>query len=87
MGPIILNRILGPIQSQTAAPRFSAFVSAPKDDDTHPRKMVLNAFIRRGGTVIATQGYKKVYWGGFPARSGYEPAESMSFAPHVEDYD
>ena len=31
--------------------RFSAFVSAPAEDDTHPRKMVLNAFTRRGGRV------------------------------------
>jgi hypothetical protein len=34
-------------------------VSAPKDDDTHPRKIVLNAFMRRGGEVIATLGYRQ----------------------------
>ena len=87
VGPTILNRILGPIQPQGFASRFSAFVSAPKDDDTHPRKMVLNAFIRRGGVVIATQGNKKVFWGGFPARPGYIVAEAMSFASYVEEYD
>jgi beta-lactamase superfamily II metal-dependent hydrolase len=61
VGPTILNRILGPIQLANSVPKFSAFVSARADDDTHPRKMVTNAFMRRGGTVTATQGSKKVY--------------------------
>jgi beta-lactamase superfamily II metal-dependent hydrolase len=87
IGPTILNQILGPIQAEGSATRFSAFVSAPKDDDTHPRKMVLNAFTRRGGAVIATQGLSKVYWGGFPARAGYDAAPVLPFAPRVEQYD
>lgn len=85
--PTILNQIIGPIQPEGSATRFSAFVSAPKDDDTHPRKMVLNAFTRRGGAVVATQGASKVYWGGFPPRDGYETADVLPFAPRVEQYD
>jgi hypothetical protein len=87
VGPTILNRIVGPIQHQSSTTRFSAFVSAPKDDDTHPRKMVLNAFTRRGGAVIATQGTSKVYWGGFPTRAGYVNADVLGFASRVEQYD
>ena len=87
VGPTILNRLLGPIQPQGSPERFSAFVSAPKDDDTHPRMMVLNAFTRRGGRVIATQGTSKIYWGGFPLRPGYSTAEPIPFTPKVEDYD
>jgi hypothetical protein len=87
VGPTILNQILGPIQAESSATRFYAFVSAPKDDDTHPRKMVLNAFRRRGGVVIATQGASKVHWGGFPARDGYKIAAVLPFAPRVEQYD
>lgn len=87
VGPTILNRILGPIQAEGSLPRFSAFVSAPKDDDTHPRKMVLNAFMRRGGTVIAIQSVKKVFRDGFPVRPGYVTAEAMPFASRVEEYD
>jgi hypothetical protein len=49
--------------------------------------MVLNAFMRRGGRVVATQGTSKVHWGGFPKRDGYKSAEFMSFASQVEDYD
>jgi beta-lactamase superfamily II metal-dependent hydrolase len=87
IGPTILNRLIGPIQQKGSASRFSAFVSAPPDDDMHPRKMVTNAFLRRGGTVIATQGIKKIYYGGFPARPGYSDAVPMEFATQVEDYD
>jgi beta-lactamase superfamily II metal-dependent hydrolase len=87
VGPTVLNRLLGPIQAEGTPTRFSAFVSAPKDDDTHPRKMVLNAFMRRGGRVLATQGQSKVFWGGFPARLGYDTVDPLPFTPRVEDYD
>lgn len=86
VAPSVLNELLGQIQPQ-GTQRFSAFVSAPKEDDQHPRKIVLNAFMRRGGRVIATQGKNKVYQGGFPARPGYEPAEALAFSSQVEEYD
>lgn len=87
VGPTILNRLLGPILPEGSSSKFSAFVSAPKDDDMHPRKIVLNAYWRRGGKVIATQGSKKIYYGGFPAREGYSAAEVIPFTTQVEDYD
>jgi beta-lactamase superfamily II metal-dependent hydrolase len=85
-GPTALNRLLGDIQPEGSALRFAAFVSAPKDDGSHPRKIVLNAFKRRGGNVIATQGTSKVHWGGFPARDGYSAAEPLPFFSRVEEY-
>jgi beta-lactamase superfamily II metal-dependent hydrolase len=87
VGPTILNSILGPIKPNGTAPHSCAFASAPRDDDTHPRKMVLNAFIRRGYKVAATQGSKIVLWGGFAARAGYGPLPTLPFATQVEDYD
>lgn len=87
VGPTILNYLVGPILAPNTSGRFSAFVSAPALDDSHPRKMVLNAFIRRGATVCATQGNKKVFWGGFTPRAGYINAESLPFASQVEEYD
>jgi beta-lactamase superfamily II metal-dependent hydrolase len=86
VGPTVLNYLLGPIQPQGTV-KFEAFVSAPKEDDMHPRKIVLNAFMRRGGRVIATQGEHKIYYGGFPRRAGYSDATPMSFAATVEEYD
>jgi beta-lactamase superfamily II metal-dependent hydrolase len=87
VGPTILNEILGPIKPKGTPAHAQAYVSAPKDDDTHPRKMVLNAFTRRGYGVAATQGRKIVFWGGFPPRPGYGPLDNLPFSPQVEDYD
>ncbi len=87
VGPTILNRILGPIQAKDSDSRFAAFVSAPADDDTHPRKMVLNAFIRRGARAIATQGSNKIHYGGFPKRDGYDSVTPLPFSAKVEEYD
>jgi beta-lactamase superfamily II metal-dependent hydrolase len=87
VGPTVLNQLLGPIQPEASAARFTAFVSAPKEDDQHPRKIVLNAFMRRGGRVLATQGSNKVHWGGFPVRNGYTTAEPLTFSSEVEAYD
>ena len=87
VGPTVLNRLLGPIQPQGAGRRFDAFISAPQDDDTHPRKVVVNAFMRRGGMVIATQGLKKIYYGGFGQRASYSDARALEFASQVEEYD
>lgn len=87
VGPTILNRLLGPIQLQNSPVRFSAYVSAPPDDDTHPRKMVLNAFLRRGGKLVMTQGEHIVWRGGFPLRNGYGPVRDIPFSPDVEEYD
>ncbi len=43
VGPTILTRVLGDRQAETMPTKFTAFVSAPKDDDQHPRRIVLNA--------------------------------------------
>lgn len=86
VGPTVLNELLGPIQPE-GTKSFTAFVSAPVEDDSHPRKIVLNAFMRRGGRVIATQGQNKVHWGGFQARPGYTSVEPLPFSNTVEDYD
>lgn len=86
VGPSVLNELIGPIQLEGTV-KFDVFVSAPKDDEQHPRKIVRNAFIRRGGRVIATQGTSKVWWGGFPIRAGYSSAVPLGFSDAVESYD
>lgn len=86
VGPSILNELIGPIQPKGTA-SFTTFVSAPKDDENHPRKIVLNALIRRGGKLCATQGVSKVFWGGFEVRPGYSNAELVGLSTKVEDYE
>ena len=86
VGPSVLTRLLGEKQPEGNSSRFSAFVSAPADDETHPRRIVLNAFKRRGGKIIATQGKSKIYYGGFPKRQDYSDAEELPFYTTVEEY-
>jgi hypothetical protein len=86
VGPTILNQIIGPIKPEGSAPHFLAYCSVPADDAKHPRKMVLNAFIRRGAQISLTQGLKKVFYGGFTPRPGYGPATPFPFSDQVEDY-
>lgn len=86
VGPTILNRLLGPRQLETAPTRFTAFVSAPKDDEKHPRRIVMNAFKRRGAEVVATQGINIIHYGGFPARPNYGAVDLLPFYQQVEEY-
>ncbi|QIL02692.1 hypothetical protein G7078_07785 [Sphingomonas sinipercae] len=87
VGPTILNRVLGPIAEPGSVPHFSAFVSAPADDAKHPRRIVTNAFRRRGARVIATQGQDKIHYGGFGKRAGYVDVTPLPFFDIVEEYD
>lgn len=86
VGPTILNRLIGPPVPEGLNTGLSAYVSAPRDDATHPRKIVLNAFTRRGAQVYATQGQAIVNNGGFRTRPGYGPIAPVPFAPVVEGY-
>ena len=87
IGPAILNRLLGNAIPEGSAVRLNAFVSSPAVEDDHPRLIVLNAFKRRGARVTKTNGTNKVYWGGFRARDGYNPAPEVPFSSVVEEYD
>jgi beta-lactamase superfamily II metal-dependent hydrolase len=87
VGPTILNRLIGGIVPRGAQTTFSAFASVPKDDSKHPRKIVLNAFTRRGGRVSTTKEGKRVYWGGFAARPNYVSITPIPLSAQVEGYD
>jgi beta-lactamase superfamily II metal-dependent hydrolase len=87
VGPTILNRLIGPILPAGSSSTFSAYVSAPAEDAKHPRPMVTNAFMRRGGRVIATQGQNKIHYGGFAKRGDYVDVNPLPFQEVVEDYD
>ena len=86
VGPTILNALLGGPIPEGTNEKFFAFVSCPAKDDTHPRKIVLNAFMRRGGRVLATEGQNKVFFGGFAARPNYAAVVPMPFSAQVEEY-
>ncbi|WP_299328656.1 MBL fold metallo-hydrolase [uncultured Helicobacter sp.] len=87
VSPSILNKFIGN-KNTNKKNSIVAFVSAGKDDDRHPRRVVINAFIRRGCKVIATQGSTKRHRNGnVPQREGWITAEPLPFYDKVESYE
>ncbi len=87
VSPSILNRLIGFPQAQDTLSKMIAAVSVPKDDENHPRRVVMNAFLRRGAPVRKTQGAKYRFYSGLPRRENYSDAEPFPFFEKVEDYD
>jgi beta-lactamase superfamily II metal-dependent hydrolase len=74
LGPTVLSRIKAPLAVISAAPE------APK----HPSRKVVNALIRRGHAVRATQGDHLLFSRGAPDRTGYIQAAALPFYDQVE---
>jgi beta-lactamase superfamily II metal-dependent hydrolase len=83
-----LDRVVGPKKPvDDGAYSKTAFVSAGKDSTTHPRKIVVNAFMRRGAQVVATQGQIKCHYRNMPARADWVNATPLTFSGQVESWD
>lgn len=88
VSPELLDVLVGPRLPAGSGERRFAVVSVPKDDAKHPRKMVVNAFTRRGAGVRKTQGRKyRFHSGSMPPRPGEVEAKPFGFFDRVEDYD
>lgn len=84
----VLDRILGPrLPSKPATYEKFAFISAGKDSTTHPRQMVVNAFLRRGVRVDVTKGQSKRHQRGMSSREGWVASTPLEFAERVESWD
>ena len=86
VGPAILNLIVGPKKAAEQVTK-SAIISAPtKGEPRHPSKKVVNAFIRRGAKVVATQGKTICFHGNdTPTRKNWSAAEVLPFSNQVEE--
>lgn len=86
VGPAILNLIVGP-KKTTEQITKSAVVSAPKKGEPrHPSKKVVNAFMRRGAKVVATQGKTICIRGSdTPNRKDWVDAVPLPFSDQVEE--
>jgi beta-lactamase superfamily II metal-dependent hydrolase len=83
-----LDRLIGPRLPFTGAtPIRSAYASAGKESTSHPRKVVMNAFLRRGFQPFATRGNALRYSRQMPARAGWGPATPITFSEKVEAWD
>ncbi len=83
VSPSILDKLLG---NKGQSKNKTAFISAGKDSTVHPRKIVVNAFIRRGCKVCATQGEVICYPHNMPSR-GWKDITLLEFSDKVEGYD
>jgi len=87
IGPSAMDRILGPRLPKGSMTGKTAFISAAKDGEPkHPSKRVVNAALRRGALVIATQGTSHWYHSAdISQRPGYGPLSPLSFTENFED--
>lgn len=89
VSPSLLNRLIGnPLpEGQSRSVSLSACVSASGGSKTHPRKVVTNAFLRRGATVVGTLGQTIRHHHEMPARDGWSAADKIPFHDVVESYE
>ena len=85
VGPSVLNQILGPKKQQQELTK-KAYISVAKDGEPkHPAKKVVNAFIRRGAKVYATQGKALCQHSSDAPARGWENAKELPLYTQVED--
>ena len=84
VGPTVLNRLFG-FPMIFPEQRFTAVVSASEQDPDHPRRVVLNAFKRRGGYWQTTEDGAFQYRSDLPLHAGYSPVDEKPFFDMVED--
>ena len=85
VSPSVLNRLIGPIVAEGDTTGCSAIASAAKASSTHPRKVVLNAYRRRGVHVCATNdGHTKRHYHNMPEREGWSVATTFEIFSEVE---
>jgi beta-lactamase superfamily II metal-dependent hydrolase len=87
VSPSALDRLVGQKLAPGSPFHKTAIVSAPRDDQKHPKNMVLNAFMRRGAKIAATQGSKYRWYSDMPARYDEGPPKEFTFFSKVEAYD
>lgn len=64
--------------------KFTAIISAAKEDKDHPRKAVIRAFIHRGGKVIITEGIDNRTGYNAPPRDGWTSAAGVPYPEEQE---
>lgn len=84
VSPASLNLWLGRPLPETGTKGTVAYVSVGKESKTHPRKKVVNAFIRRGSKVYSTKGTSVSHHRETPLRQGWGAAAALEFSKHVE---
>jgi len=87
LGPSVLDKLLGEKREEGNQPEYTAMISATKEKNSkHPSKKVVNALIRRGAKVVATQGTTICHHSnGIQPRERWQTVTPLSFYDQVED--
>ena len=72
---------------QPEAGTFTAIISASKEDESHPRKVVIRACIHRGAKVFSTEGSDMRTGCNAPPRDGWKTATPLDYPPEQEEDD
>lgn len=81
-----LNLLMGsPLTDRAAVADRVAFVSAAEKAPKHPKRVVTNAFIRRGFNVGQTKGKTITHRQIFPARPNWVAMDAVPFYDEVEE--
>ncbi|HDR2499856.1 TPA: hypothetical protein QCI21_002066 [Enterobacter roggenkampii] len=80
-----LNLIIGEPKARTDEPTRVALVSASAKAPKHPKKVVTNAFIRRGFKVIQTKGTHVRHHHNMGARAGWVSATYVPFYDETDE--
>ncbi|MGS6472824.1 ComEC/Rec2 family competence protein [Pseudomonas aeruginosa] len=84
----LLDRIVGQRKAANDGKTTkTAFVSASAKSETHPRKMVVNAFIKRGAAVYTTKKGGMRHHYNMPGRDSWQAAEAAQYSAEVEAWD
>ena len=83
--PTVLNRIVGTKIAVNQEVKKSAFVNVAKNNEEYPKKIVANAFKRRGVKVFTTRGGLVIHNFNLPDRLGWSAVEPLPLYDEVED--
>ncbi len=81
----LANLWLGPVQPRGTSLGFEAFVSSAKEDEDHPRSVVLRAVKHRGGETYRTEGKSLVTGHNRPHREGWTSAAPAPYPESEEE--
>lgn len=85
VSPDLLNKLIGSIRERESKPDRVAIASVGFHSD-HPRRVVVNAFIRRGCVVLKTNGSTiRTSCGAMPERQGWQTCVPLEFNNIVEE--
>ena len=85
VGPTILDRLIGPrVNENEKNKKGSAIVSAAKEDEHHPKRVVMNAFKRRGKFTGKTEGKIICSHHNTPTRENWSSIDEIPIFNDVE---